>query len=153
MKKLFLFILIAFDFSTAQVDTTDWFPMQTGNYWEFMAVTLNGPKYFSVEIIDDTLMPNGKSYSIFYKKYFNTSSNFTWYFRKDSNIVYAYFGDTNYCSEREYIYLNFSVPDSTIWLNCAIMTENARGIVSTFYDNTYYNFLNKSNEAKQFEDV
>lgn len=153
MKKIFLISLIAINFSVAQVDTTDWFPIQTGNYWEYMAWTGEGPKYFSVKIIGDTLMPNGKEYKIFYKKYFDTSSNLTWYFRKDSNLVWEYFQDSIACTTREYIYLDFIIPDSALWNICRNANGGSRGIAFTFNDNTYYNFLNKTNEAKQFEDV
>jgi hypothetical protein len=151
IKNIILFSLFAVSLTAAQVDTTDWFPMQTGNYWEYMAGTIMGPKYFSVKIIGDTLMPNSKEYKIFYKKYFDTSSDFVWYFRKDSNKVYRYIGNSISCME--YKYLDFMIEDSMIWLTCPTVIEYARGIASTFYDNTYYNFLQKSNEAKQFEDV
>lgn len=153
MKKIFLISLIAINFSVAQVDTTDWFPMQTGNYWEYMAWTGDGPKYFSVKVMGDTLMPNGKEYKIFYKKYFDTSSDFTWFFRKDTNKIWAYYGDSIACKEREFIYLDFIIPDSSLWNICRDANGGSRGIAFTFNDNTYYNFLNKTNEAKQFEDV
>jgi hypothetical protein len=152
IKTTVLFSLITIGFATAQVDTTDWFPMQTGNYWEYMAWD-SPPKYFSIKILGDTLMPNGKEYKIFYMKYFDISSEDITYFRKDSNCVYKYFGYPNFCTDLEYLYLDFSAPDSTIWEICSEANGGSRGIASTFYDNTYYNFLNKSNEAKQFEDV
>jgi len=148
------FILIIFSFNTdAQVDTTDWFPMHTGNYWEYMAITLDGPIYYSISILGDTLMLNGKEYKIFYQKYFENSDGTTWYFRKENNFIYQFYGDQIACSDLEYKYLDFSLVDSSIWAICRDATENARGIASTFWDNSYYNFLNKLNEAKQFEDV
>ncbi|GAB4288102.1 MAG: hypothetical protein Kow0098_05410 [Ignavibacteriaceae bacterium] len=151
IKTTILFSLITIGFATAQVDTTDWFPMQTGNYWEYMAWTITGPKYFSIKILGDTLMPNGKLYKIFYKKYFDIISEGIWYDRRDSNKVYRYIGDAIDCIE--YKYLDFDLQDSSVWLTCRPLPENARGVASTFYDNTYYSFLQKSNEAKQFEDV
>ncbi|MFZ2325047.1 MAG: T9SS type A sorting domain-containing protein [Ignavibacteriaceae bacterium] len=156
IKKIILISLFAVSYTAAQVDTTDWFPMQTGNYWEYMAWTIMGPKYFSIKVVGDTLMPNEKNYSIFYKKYFDTSSDFIWYFRKDSNAVLSYTGISSLFPSGEFKYLDFIKPDSTIWLiipiyNCC--NPNSRGISSTYNDNTYYDFLNKTNEAKQFEDV
>ena len=153
IKHIILLSLFAFSFTAAQVDTTDWFPMQTGNYWEYMAWSGEGPKYFGIKILGDTLMPNGKEYKIFYKKYFDTSSDFTWYFRKDTNKIWAYYGDSIACNNREYIYLDFIIPDSSIWNICQDVYGGSRGLALTFNDNTYYNFLNKINEAKQFEDV
>jgi hypothetical protein len=101
-------------------------------------------------------MPNGKEYKIFYMKYFDISSEYTWYFRKDIDSVYVYTGISSYFPLGEYKYLDFLLPDSTVWLiipvyNCC--NPNSRGIASTLYDNTYYSFLQKPNEAKQFEDV
>ena len=143
--------LIAYSFCNAQIDTTDWFPMQTGNYWEYMAITIEGPKYFSQKIVGDTLMPNGKTYKIISEEYFEPyfSQDYR-YFRKDTNIVYK-----NNGGENEYKYVDFVLSDSSVWIlfpaDCC--NPNARGILITFYDFNYYNFLNKPNEAKQFEDV
>jgi hypothetical protein len=139
IKTTILFILITFGFATAQVDTTDWFPMQTGNYWEYMAWDIMGPKYFSIRVLGDTLMLNGKEYKIFYKKYFNISSEGTWYDRRDSNKVYRYIGDVIECIE--YKYLDFELQDSSVWLTCRPLSENARGIANTFWDFNYYTFL------------
>jgi len=155
IKITILFSLITFGFATAQVDTTDWFPMQTGNYWEYMAWD-SPPKYFSTKIIGDSLMPNGKEYKVFYTKYFDTSSEFTLYYRKETDSIFLYTGISSYFPLGEYKFLDFVSSDSTIWLLYPVYiccNPNARGISSTFLDYTYYNFLQKSNEAKQFEDV
>lgn len=153
LKSILLFVIATFEIATAQVDTTDWFPMQTGNYWEYMAWTGEGPKYFSVKVIGDTLMPNGKTYKSYFYNYFDSTFEDTRYFRKDSTKVFEYFGFPIYCPESEYLYLDFFVPDSTIWEICRPIDDNARGISKTFYDYTYYSFLQKPNLAKQFEHV
>ncbi len=153
LKAIIFLIIVAVGFVKAQVDTTDWFPTQTGNYWEYMAWTGEGPKYFSIKILGDTLMPNGKEYKIFYKKYFDTPWDFIRYFRLENDSVFE-FANSIACLDFEYKYLDFYSPDSTIWLNCAGWTDpNARGISLTFLDYTYYTFLQKPNEAKLFEDV
>jgi len=88
--RIILLILIPFCIINAQIDTTDWFPMQTGNYWEYMAWD-SPPKYFSQKIVGDTLMPNGMTYKIISEEYFNSYRQDESYMRKDSNIVYKYF--------------------------------------------------------------
>lgn len=153
MKILWLSALLSINVLNAQVDTSDWFPMQVGNYWEYAAQTITGWKYFSEEFVGDTLMPNGQQYFIYYMKYFNTTDYDYMYLREDSKHVYRYYPDSLLCSEREFKYLDFNLPDSTIWLNCSLMNNRARGIASTFIDYNYYTFLNKPNLAKQFEDV
>ena len=155
LKLTFLVSLFVLGCANGQVDTTDWFPMQTGNYWEYMAWD-SPPKYFSTKIIGDSLMPNGKEYKVFYTKYFDTSSDFTLYYRKETDSIFLYTGISAYFPLGEYKFLDFVTPDSTIWLvlpSNICCNPNARGISSTFYDYTYYNFLQKSNKAKQFEDV
>jgi len=153
LKAIIFFIILFVGFVKAQVDTTDWFPTQTGNYWEYMAWTGEGPKYFSIKILGDTLMPNGKEYKIFYKKYFDTPWDYIRYFRLENDSVFE-FANSIACLDFEYKYLDFYSPDSTIWLNCAGWTgQNARGISFTFLDYNYYTFLQKPNEAKLFEDV
>ncbi len=152
--KILLFLFLPQVFLSAQIDTTDFFPMQTGNYWEYAASTLNGPVYFGTTVIGDTLMPNGKTYKILKDKYINiTGQSFIWYFRKDTNKVYFAYPYAG-CTNQESIYLDFSLPDSTVWEVCGGgPSGNARGIAKTYYDYTYYNFLQKPLETKQFEDV
>ena len=139
------------------IDTTDFFPMQNGNYWEYAATTIDGPVYFGTTVIGDTIMPNGKAYKILAEKYINISgSRYTWYFRKDSNKVYYSFPYPNICSNEEYKYLDFDIKDSSLWPICrdlGMAVGNARGIARTFYDYIYYRFLQKPLETKQFEDV
>ncbi len=148
-------ILLSICFAKAQIDTTDWFPMQTGNYWEYMAWD-SPPKYFSTKVIGDTLMPNGKEYKVFYTKHFANTSDFTLFYRKETDSVFLYTGINSYFPLGEFKFLDFVASDSTIWLIIPIYiccNPNARGIATTFYDNTYFNFLQKLNEGKQFEDV
>ncbi|MBI1938024.1 MAG: T9SS type A sorting domain-containing protein [Ignavibacteriales bacterium] len=56
---LILFCLIAATISEAQIDTTDWYPLHIGDKWEYYG---KGFGYDQVEVIGDTLMPNGKTY-------------------------------------------------------------------------------------------
>lgn len=60
MKKiLVIFILISSSVS-AQLDTTNWYPLQIGNYWEY----IDSEQYVheSITVVGDTIMPNGKTY-------------------------------------------------------------------------------------------
>lgn len=150
IRTTVLLIIATIKIVGAQVDTTDWFPMQTGNYWEYMAWTGEGPKYFSHKIVGDTIIL-GTQYRIIREEYFDPHYIDEQYFREDSNFVYKYIGDEINCIEIKY--LDFNTEDSTIWATCSPIFENARGIASTIWDYTYYTFLQKPNEAKQFEDV
>jgi len=155
--KILLFLFFSQVFISAQIDTTDWFPLKIGNYWEYAAITNYGPVYFGTTVIGDTLMPNGKTYKILKEKYINiTGQRSTWYFRKDSNKVYSYFQDSLACFNREYKYLDFLLPDFTVWKICRDLgtgVGNARGISYTLYDYRYYNYFQKPLETKGFGDV
>ena len=61
--QLILILLIA-NFVNAQIDTTDWYPLHIGDKWEYYG---QGFGYSQVEVIGDTLMPNGKTYYILMK--------------------------------------------------------------------------------------
>ena len=158
MKKYLLFFLIALSTVFAQysvssqntsIDTSDFFPLQDGNLWGFAANTVYGVEYLNLRVIKDTLMPNGTIY-----KYISG-----WYgifVRKDSSNIYQYYGDSIACIDREYKYLDFQLPDSSVWSICRDLGPgegNARGISSTFYDYTYWTFFQKPLETKDFEDV
>jgi len=131
------------------IDTTDFFPIQIGNYWEYAASSINGPVYFGTTVIGDTLKRNGKIYKILLEKYFNGYYLYTWYFRKDSNNIYRYTGgDSTQCGYGEHKYFDFDSKDSTTWSICTNDTinnsiGNARGIERTYYDYTYYRFFQK----------
>jgi len=142
------------------IDTTDFFPMQNGNYWEYAASTFYGTEYFSRTVIGDTLMPNGKTYKVVVEKYFYLPGyEYPYYFRKDSSYIYRYKGGGNtQCGNGEYKYYDFSSKDSTIWSMCTGDTinnsiGNARGIMKTYYDYMCYMFLQKDLETKLFNEV
>jgi len=62
MKNLALvFFVLVCNNLIAQIDTTDWYPLHIGDKWEYYG---QGFGYSQVEVIGDTLMPNGKTYFI-----------------------------------------------------------------------------------------
>ena len=136
------------------VDTSDFFPLQDGNYWEYFASTIYGPVPLNLKVIGDTLMPNGKIY-----KYFLETEDYTflneYYFRIDTNNIFQYYGDSVACPERDFKYLDFTIKDSSFWEICRDLGPcgNARGVANTYYDYTYYTYLNKPLESKHFQDV
>ena len=138
----------------ALIDTSDFFPLQDGNYWDFVFSDFSGTQYMSWEVIGDTTMNNGRIYKYILQRT-NYSSEYEYYLRKDSNITYAYYGDSIACPERDYKYLDLSLPDSTAWYVCRDLVGigNARGIAATYFDYTYWTFFQKPLETKRFEDV
>jgi len=140
------------------IDTTDFFPMQIGNYWEYAAFTADGYVYFSTAVIGDTIMNNGKTYKIFAEKRFYNPDyySYIWFFRKDSGNAYQYYGgDSAQCGKGEDKYFDFSLQDSSAWKVCTDLGPcgNARGIARTYYDYTYYEYLKKPLETKAFWNV
>ena len=137
------------------IDTSDFFPLQVGNLWQFRATISSGPEYINLEVIGDTLLNNGLTYKYLRETDTYGSFAFNYYFRKDTGSVFLYFGDSIACINREYKYFDFLLEDSTIWNVCRDLGPcgNARGIGYTYYDYTYYTFLQKPLETKLFADV
>ena len=63
MKALIMFLILFTNYVFAQIDTSVWYPMAKGNYWEYQDSGLYVKK--GISIVGDTLMTNGKTYSIF----------------------------------------------------------------------------------------
>lgn len=105
-KVLFFLTLLLININFAQIDTTDWYPLQTGNKWFYTYYYANTSKINKVEVIGDTLMPNNKTYKIV------EGGNFSRYQRKDDNkFVYLYsVSDTS-----EHLLYDFVSPDLTRW--------------------------------------
>lgn len=137
------------------VDTSDFFPLQDGNRWDLIFNGISETDFLSWEVMGDTLMPNDNFYKYIIEKK-NYSLAYEYFFRKDSNKIYSYYGDSIACVNREYKFLDFFLPDSSVWSICRDLGPgegNARGIAATYYDYTYYTFFNKPLETKRFEDV
>jgi hypothetical protein len=115
-----LFLPLQLLFSQSQIDTSEYFPLQTGNHWEYASLDLESHTYIFDTIIGDTLMANGKTYKILKETYSDFNDVHYWFYRNDSNIVYTYSGiiDSTKCPEREYIEYDFTTPDSVIWPIC-----------------------------------
>jgi len=139
MRKLFLTLSILYFNITlySQIDTSDYFPLQNGNRWEY-----SGMQSFSsdlakvtVAIKGDTLLNNGKMYKIIQRNIYSDSvsigATYYYYFRKDSNKIYKYGGDSQSCDSIEYIYYNFGKTDSSIWPICPTYYANYRGVHSS----------------------
>ncbi|MBN1302687.1 MAG: T9SS type A sorting domain-containing protein [Melioribacteraceae bacterium] len=110
MKSILLLIcLISTAHINAQIDTTDWYPMQVGNKWEYYDP---GYGYSTVEIIKDTLMPNGKVYKDFSGIYF---SNFQ---RESSGIIFLY----DRRVDKDVVLYDFISPEKTILTNSSVFT-------------------------------
>ena len=73
MKNIILFIFIYASILGAQADSSlfSYYPLETGNYWEYELLFINWPdiqyeySYQSNEVLGDTVMSNGLKYKIF----------------------------------------------------------------------------------------
>ncbi len=139
IKTTILFSLITIGFATAQIDTTDWFPVQTNNYWEYWDNTGNSEKLF-VKVLGDSTLINGMSYKIF-RYYFNNWLNYSdYFFRKDNAKVYIYDSDPK-CMNSERLLYEFDIQDSLVWEDCININNNVlwyRCVLKTEYNNTQF---------------
>ncbi len=92
MKTIFVLIFFTAVINYAQIDTSVYYPLHIGDKWEYYTP---GDGYSIVEILGDTLMPNGYKYFIFSlvnRKYQRLDSNYFVKIYNDSyNIEYTWY--------------------------------------------------------------
>jgi hypothetical protein len=157
MKNLILTLSLITNIITlnAQIDTTlkEYFPLEIGNYWEYRD---NLNNIWKIEVIKDTIMPNGK-------KYFVLKDSTDWvaggvrynlYRIDDSMRVWQYAGDNlpEPC-ESGILLFDLRIPDSTIWTYCISSNHpepelNFPCLGWTL--NRYYSTLNFNTVSKTF---
>jgi Secretion system C-terminal sorting domain len=152
MKILCITLLLTFSsigYSQTQIDTTEYFPLQIGNHWEYILYDMGGNQYTFYTVIGDTLMSNGKQYK-FVKTTFPGTSDYNYnFYRNDGNLQYKYFKDSIICPDQEYIIYNFTSPDSTIWPICySFMGANLLTCFKTF--NEYLPIFNQVVQTKEY---
>lgn len=122
------------NYAKAQIDTTDWYPLHIGDKWEYYGQGFGNSQ---VEVIGDTLMPNGKTYYMF------SEGVDAWRFqRKQSDNVYYY----STAAQKEYLLFDFKSNVTTLW---KVDFEHYWGIFETNIDNQ--NLLNAELPYRIFE--
>jgi len=144
-KNLFTYALLLFSQLTinAQIDTTlkNYFPTQVGNYWEYRDVYNTGDIIFRMEVVGDTVMPNGYLYNIFDRYSFSSTVPDTFYFRVDDSMRVMRGGGIGGPCNGETIEYHLNLPDSTYWKDCAVRSQDLGEIkVYPIYYNTFKKF-------------
>jgi type IX secretion system substrate protein len=135
--KILFFLLMVSNLAFGQIDTTNWYPLDIGNKWQF-SYGIDPEDYSSKEVIGDTTMPNGKTYAIV-----KNGSNTKYQRNHNNQYVYSY----NQSDSSEYVLYDFISSDSTFW---EYPFENFFwGIQVT--KNEYNYFLNKSTRYKYYD--
>lgn len=133
---LILLLLTSVTLVNAQIDTTDWYPLHIGDKWEYY---VDGYGYYQVEVIGDTVMPNGHLYYKF------SEGVYAWRFQRKvgNDIVYYY----STADGNEYMLFNFKLADGELW--STPFEPEWWGIFKTDSDNN--NLLNYPVMYKIFE--
>lgn len=146
--KIFFYLFFSQISISAQIDTTIWYPLKIGNYWEYSDNGLNASNvHESYTVIGDTIMPNGKSYSIIKIEdlLLNTLLGFS-YRRLESNL-YLYIWNRN--TNREYKYYDFSIGDSLLWPIDSTYFQRKMVITKNIWNVLFQMVL----ERKEYENV
>ena len=133
--------LVAVITTEAQIDTTlkNYFPTHVGNYWEYRDVYNTGDIVFTMEVLGDTLMPNGFTYAIF-KRQRKESFDY-YYFRVDDSMRVMRGGGIGGPCNGETIEYHLNLPDSTYWKDCATRSFDLGEIkIYPIYYNTFKKF-------------
>lgn len=105
----------------AQLDTTRYFPLELGNYWEYWSIGSEVIPWF-IWVTGDTLMDNGRRYFKL-KNIYNYSDEGYNYYRLDSlNDLYQYVIRPD-CNEKDELLYNFEAEDSSIWPICGNISQ------------------------------
>jgi hypothetical protein len=148
---LFLFLPLQLILSQGHIDTLEYFPLQTGDHWEYAPMDLESKTFIFDTIIGDTLMANGKIYKILKETYSDFNDVHYIFYRNDGDFVYNYSGiyDSTKCPEGEYIEYNFTSRDSVIWPICFNnFGAEYKSCVKTF--NELYGIFTTVSETKEF---
>jgi hypothetical protein len=109
MKLNIIFIFLFLDFSLlhSQDDSDNllsYYPLQKGNFWEF-DVEVFSPhqsyihyKKFSIEVLGDSILPNGKKYAVLRKNYTPEVVPTELYFDRIDSLSYNIYRYNNYYS-------------------------------------------------------
>jgi hypothetical protein len=148
---------VFFQILFSQSDTTylSYYPLHTNNYWQYYEYIedyippMYQIKYYSIEVLGDTLLPNGKEYKILEKTYLDTSQySFYLYERIDtlSGNVYRY---STFHPNDEYLLdsLKSQPGDTSLSARSDLYTYNSQGYVClSIYPDTVLNLLTTSIE-------
>ena len=87
-KIFLLIILLPFRYicPQPQLDSLDFFPLQTGNHWEYIYYYYEYPIFMFDTIIGDSTMPNGKTYKIM-KETFSNISDTNYYLKLEMKMI------------------------------------------------------------------
>ncbi|HEX2865478.1 MAG TPA: T9SS type A sorting domain-containing protein [Ignavibacteriales bacterium] len=152
-----LFLLALLTSAHAQIDTTDFFPMQTGNQWVYKGSN-NDLSYFikihlTVTITQDWVSPNGEHHAWFHEEYSDDHGGHRtddYHYWKDSNAVY-----NDQCPGGTKIFdLSPYLKDFSIWATCRPVRLKGsiigRGVR---FSGEYSDWLRQNVEARSFEEV
>ncbi|MCH9029036.1 MAG: T9SS type A sorting domain-containing protein [Bacteroidetes bacterium] len=155
MVKILIMIFLGASITEfkAQIDTTlrEYFPLEIGNYWEYRD---NLFETWTIEAIKDTIMPNGKTYTVLKDSTsWSGGTIFYYYYRMDDSMkVWEYVGGRPGNCDSEYLIFDLTLPDSTFWTTCIspnpFPEHNFPCIART--QTRYYSSLNLLTSAKTF---
>jgi len=122
--KISFFLLGIASIAFCQIDTVarlSFFPMHIGHRWQYEIIETHWDDTLSTrheveEIVNDTLMPNGKRYSVFQH---DVPYGYFYYQRIDTSsmVVYRY-DEYDNCGGYERDLFDLSIIDSIGWDNC-----------------------------------
>lgn len=107
IKTLLIISILSISiYSQNDIDTTNWYPLEIGNRWEFdYDVSVSESFSINIEVIADTLINEKTFYKI------KIDDDFVFQRVENNEKVWEY----NSFTDQEYIRYDFSLPDRSIW--------------------------------------
>jgi len=117
----------------AQIDTTIWYPLQTGNIWQYdYEINVSESFLLTIEVISDTTINEKVFYKIRY------GNKYIFQRVENNNKVWEY----NVLTNQEYVRYDFISPDKSVWNLDPI--HGQYGIYETFHSDLTPKIATKS---------
>jgi hypothetical protein len=148
----FVLTLLAVNISYSQVDTSKYFPLKIGNYWEYWSSGSEIIPWF-IWVTGDTLMDNGKQYFMLKNVYDYSDGGYNYYRLDSLNNLYQYIIRPD-CIEKDELLYNFVAEDSSMWPICGNINPMGPYFYGIFQTTiNYYPIFNSSLRSKWFTSV
>ena len=140
LVKTTLLILFVITVIHGQIDTTVWYPLEVGNYWEYKDE--GGAVHYSREIIADTILTDGKEYFVFKQTDLLYDEQQFFYRRVEDDIkVYT----------SNFLLYDFSLSKDETWQVFPTDSIFHRRVADE--GEMFYEMTNKTHRFKEFDDL
>lgn len=129
LKSLLVIFLLTSVSLYSQIDTSNIYPLEIGNFWEFKG----GGRHYYEKVIGSESMPNSKNYKVLQRVNLYDNDTTTLFRRVEDDKRVYYYNELNGLETKVY---DVSLPEKSTWN----FTENTYSYIENI-TNEYYNLI------------